>query len=149
MHIAHMGLVRPDQHTLRYRMRTREHKVIARQVKLFDSKRHQRQITPILFLSIRKPLAIEQFDLSGYDLVLSSSHAVAKGVLVGPDQTHVSYVHSPIRYAWDLQHQYLREARLEHGPRSWAARMLLHYLRNWDARSANGVDRIIANSHFV
>jgi glycosyltransferase involved in cell wall biosynthesis len=95
------------------------------------------------------PLAIEQFDLSGYDLVLSSSHAVAKGVLVGPDQTHVSYVHSPIRYAWDLQHQYLREARLEHGPRSWAARMLLHYLRNWDARSANGVDRIIANSHFV
>ena len=95
------------------------------------------------------PLAIEQFDLSGYDLVLSSSHAVAKGVLVGPDQTHVSYVHSPIRYAWDLQHQYLREARLEHGPRSWAARMLLHYLRNWDARSANGVDRMIANSHFV
>ncbi len=95
------------------------------------------------------PLAIEQFDLSGYDLVLSSSHAVAKGVLVGPDQTHVSYVHSPIRYAWDLQHQYLREARLEHGPRSWAARLLLHYLRNWDARSANGVDRIIANSQFV
>ncbi|MFT4437961.1 glycosyltransferase family 4 protein [Caballeronia sp. 15715] len=95
------------------------------------------------------PLAIEQFDLSGYDLVLSSSHAVAKGVLVGPDQTHVSYVHSPIRYAWDLQHQYLREARLDHGPRSWAARMLLHYLRNWDSRSANGVDRLIANSQFV
>ncbi|SAL27305.1 group 1 family glycosyl transferase [Caballeronia sordidicola] len=95
------------------------------------------------------PLAIEQFDLSSYDLVLSSSHAVAKGVLVGPDQTHVSYVHSPIRYAWDLQHQYLREARLERGPRSWVARLLLHYLRNWDARSANGVDRIIANSHFV
>ncbi|KQR74512.1 glycosyl transferase [Burkholderia sp. Leaf177] len=95
------------------------------------------------------PLAIEQFDLSSYDLILSSSHAVAKGVLVGPDQTHVSYVHSPIRYAWDLQHQYLREARLERGPRSWLARMLLHYLRNWDARSANGVDRIIANSQFV
>jgi len=95
------------------------------------------------------PLAIEQFDLSSYDLILSSSHAVAKGVLVGPDQTHVSYVHSPIRYAWDLQHQYLREARLERGPRSWVARMLLHYLRNWDARSANGVDRIIANSQFV
>ena len=48
------------------------------------------------------PLAIEQFDLSGYDLVLSSSHAVAKGVLTGPDQLHISYVHSPIRYAWDL-----------------------------------------------
>ncbi|MGV7244279.1 glycosyltransferase family 4 protein [Caballeronia sp. M23-90] len=95
------------------------------------------------------PLAIEQFDLSSYDLILSSSHAVAKGVLVGPDQTHVSYVHSPIRYAWDLQHQYLREARLERGPRSWVARMLLHYLRNWDARSGYGVDRIIANSQFV
>jgi glycosyltransferase involved in cell wall biosynthesis len=95
------------------------------------------------------PLAIEQFDLASYDLVITSSYAVAKGVLVGPDQTHVSYVHSPMRYAWDLQHQYLREARLTRGPRSWAARALLHYLRGWDARSANGVDRLIANSHFV
>lgn len=58
------------------------------------------------------PLAIEQLDLSGYDLIISSSHAVAKGVLTGPDQMHVSYVHSPIRYAWDLQHQYLRESGL-------------------------------------
>ncbi|RDK03650.1 glycosyltransferase family 4 protein [Paraburkholderia lacunae] len=95
------------------------------------------------------PLAIEQFDLSIYDLVITSSYAVAKGVLVGPDQTHVSYVHSPMRYAWDLQHQYLREAKLTRGPRSWAARMLLHYLRGWDSHSANGVDRLIANSHFV
>ncbi|MFP3276839.1 MAG: glycosyltransferase, partial [Paraburkholderia sp.] len=88
-------------------------------------------------------------DLSSYDLVITSSYAVAKGVLVGPDQTHVSYVHSPMRYAWDLQHQYLREARLTRGPRSWAARALLHYLRGWDSRSANGVDRLIANSQFV
>jgi glycosyltransferase involved in cell wall biosynthesis len=95
------------------------------------------------------PLAIEQLDLSTYDLVITSSYAVAKGVLVGPDQTHVSYVHSPMRYAWDLQHQYLREARLTRGPRSWAARALLHYLRGWDSRSANGVDRLIANSQFV
>lgn len=95
------------------------------------------------------PLAIEQLDLSSYDLVITSSYAVAKGVLVGPDQTHVSYVHSPMRYVWDLQHQYLREARLTHGPRSWAARALLHYLRGWDSRSANGVDRLIANSQFV
>lgn len=95
------------------------------------------------------PLAVEQFDLSPYDLVITSSYAVAKGVLVGPDQTHVSYVHSPMRYAWDLQHAYLREAHLERGPKSWAARALLHYLRGWDARSANGVDRLIANSHFV
>lgn len=95
------------------------------------------------------PLAIEQFDLSGYDLVISSSHAVAKGVLTGPDQLHIAYVHSPIRYAWDLQHQYLREAGLSAGLKSAGARALLHYIRNWDARSANGVDHLIANSHFV
>jgi glycosyltransferase involved in cell wall biosynthesis len=95
------------------------------------------------------PLAIEQFDLSGYDLVLSSSYAVAKGVLTGPDQLHVSYVHSPVRYAWDLQHQYLNEAGLARGPKSALARSLLHYIRNWDARSANGVDLLLANSRFV
>ncbi|MEI4920691.1 glycosyltransferase family 4 protein, partial [Klebsiella pneumoniae] len=55
------------------------------------------------------PLAIEQLDVSGHDIILSSSHAVSKGVLTGPDQLHISYVHSPIRYAWDLQHQYLKE----------------------------------------
>jgi glycosyltransferase involved in cell wall biosynthesis len=95
------------------------------------------------------PLAIEQFDLSGYDLVISSSHAVAKGVLTGPDQVHVSYVHSPMRYAWDLQHQYLRESGLERGAKSWAARWMLHRLRLWDVRTANGVDRFVANSRFV
>lgn len=95
------------------------------------------------------PLAVEQFDLSGYDLIITSSHTVAKGVRVRPHQTHVSYVHSPMRYAWDLQHQYLREANLTRGPKSWVARMLLHYLRGWDANSANSVDRLIANSHFV
>ncbi len=95
------------------------------------------------------PLAVEQFDLAGYDLIITSSYAVAKGVLVGPDQTHVSYVHSPMRYAWDLQHQYLREAGLTRGPRSWLVRVLLHYLRGWDSHSANSVDRLIANSQFV
>ena len=95
------------------------------------------------------PLAIEQFDLSGYDLILSSSYAVAKGVLVGPDQLHVSYVHSPIRYAWDLQHQYLKESGLASGFKSILARVLLHYIRGWDARSANGVDCIVANSHYI
>ena len=95
------------------------------------------------------PLAIEQFDLSAYDLILSSSYAVAKGVLVGPDQLHVSYVHSPIRYAWDLQHQYLKESGLASGFKSILARILLHYIRGWDSRSANGVDHIIANSHYI
>jgi glycosyltransferase involved in cell wall biosynthesis len=95
------------------------------------------------------PLAVEQFDLSKYDLIISSSHAVAKGVLTGPDQLHLSYVHSPMRYAWDLQHQYLRQAGLEKGVRSWMARLLLHRMRMWDSRTAFGVDGWIANSHFV
>lgn len=95
------------------------------------------------------PLAIEQFDLSGYDLVISSSYAVAKGVITGPDQVHVSYVHSPMRYAWDLQHQYLRESGLDSGLKSVLVRPLLHYLRHWDAGSSNGIDAILANSDFV
>jgi glycosyltransferase involved in cell wall biosynthesis len=70
-------------------------------------------------------------------------------VLVGPDQLHVSYVHSPIRYAWDLQHQYLTEANLLKGFRSMFARVALHYLRTWDVRTANGVDTFVVNSDFI
>ena len=95
------------------------------------------------------PLAIEQLDVSGYDLVISSSHAVAKGVLTGPDQFHVSYTYSPIRYAWDLQHQYLNEAGLRFGAKGMLARAVLHYLRLWDQRTANGVDLYVANSSYV
>lgn len=95
------------------------------------------------------PLAIEQLDLSSYDLVISSSHAVAKGVLTGPDQLHVSYVYTPIRYAWDLQHQYLRESGLDRGLKGWVAKWMLHRIRMWDVRTANGVDRFIADSGFI
>ena len=95
------------------------------------------------------PLAIEQFDLSRYDLIVSSSYAVAKGVLTGPDQLHLSMCYSPMRYAWDLQHQYLRETGLERGLRSLLARRLLHGIRIWDARTAAGVDEFIAISRFV
>ena len=95
------------------------------------------------------PLAVEQFDLSGYDLVLSSNHAVAKGVITGPDQIHVSYVHSPMRYAWDLQAQYLRQSGLDRGAKGLYARWLLHRLRNWDVRSSNGVDVFVANSSYI
>src|SRR5205085_2767263 len=63
------------------------------------------------------PLAVEGFDLSSYDIVISSSHAVAKGVITGPDQLHICYCHTPIRYAWDMQHQYLRDAGLTRGIR--------------------------------
>ncbi|UDM38209.1 glycosyltransferase family 4 protein [Acinetobacter haemolyticus] len=95
------------------------------------------------------PLAIEQMDVSNYDIVLSSSHAVAKGILTGPDQLHISYVHSPIRYAWDLQHQYLRELGLDRGIKAMIIRWLLHKIRMWDSRTANGVDHFIANSEFI
>lgn len=105
-------------------------------------KRYQRYL-PLM------PLAIEQLDLSAYDLIISSSHAVAKGVLSGPDQLHVSYVHSPIRYAWDLQHQYLREAGLNTGIKGGLARLVLHYMRMWDQRTSAGVDAFIANSGFI
>ena len=95
------------------------------------------------------PLAIEQLDLSSYDLIISSSHAVAKGVITGPDQLHICYCHSPIRYAWDLQHQYLRESNLTRGPKSWFARWILHKIRLWDLRTVNNVDYFIANSKFI
>lgn len=105
--------------------------------------KHYRSYLPLM------PLAIEQIDLSGYDVIISSSHAVAKGVLTGPDQLHVSYIHSPIRYAWDLQHQYLNESGLKSGLKSWIARLVLHKTRIWDYRTAAGVDHFVANSHFI
>lgn len=111
--------------------------------KLPKAETHYQNYLPLM------PLAIEQFDLSGYDLVISSSHAVAKGVLTGPDQVHISYVHTPMRYAWDLQHQYLREADLNRGVKSWIARLIMHYMRLWDVRTAYGVDAFIANSQFI
>ena len=102
-----------------------------------------RQYLPLM------PLAVEQFDLSGYDIIISSSHAVAKGVLTGPDQLHLCMCYSPIRYAWDLQHQYLRESGLDRGLKGWLARWMLHRIRLWDVRTANGVDHFIAISHFI
>jgi glycosyltransferase involved in cell wall biosynthesis len=111
--------------------------------KLPFAKKKYRQYLPLM------PLAVEQLDVSQYDVVISSSHAVAKGVLTGPDQVHISYVHSPIRYAWDLQHQYLKESGLDHGVKGWIAKVLLHKMRMWDYRTANGVDHFIANSSFI
>ncbi len=111
--------------------------------KLPHASRYHRYLLPLM------PCAVESLDLSAYDLVLSSSHAVAKGVLTGPRQIHICYCHSPIRYAWDLQHQYFEEARLGHGPRRWLAALTMHYLRMWDLRTVPGVDSFIANSGFV
>ncbi len=95
------------------------------------------------------PLAMQQFDLSGHDLVISSSHTVAKGVIVPPDALHLCYCHSPMRYAWDMQGVYLAQERLDRGLKGWLARALLHRLRLWDMASHQGADQIAANSQFV
>jgi glycosyltransferase involved in cell wall biosynthesis len=93
------------------------------------------------------PLAIEQLDLRDYDVILSSSHTVAKGVLTTANQLHVCYCHSPMRYAWDLTFDYLNQSKLGHGYIGWLTRYLLHNLRQWDTLSANRVDYFIANSY--
>lgn len=104
---------------------------------------HVQQYLPML------PLAIEQLDLSGFPLVVSSNHLVAKGVLTAPDQLHVSYVHTPVRYAWDQMHPYLASSSLARGPLGPLIRWQLHRLRQWDVISSSRVDRLIANSRFT
>ncbi|MGC1308262.1 MAG: glycosyltransferase [Phormidesmis sp.] len=105
--------------------------------------KHFRNYLPLM------PIAIEQFDLSNYDLIISSHHAVAKGVLTRPDQLHISYVHTPLRYGWELQHQYLQQADLQSGLKSGLTRATLHYMRLWDVASAPRVDHYLANSRYV
>jgi len=107
------------------------------------ARKHFRQYLPLM------PIAIEQFDLSTYDIVISSHHAVAKGIVTRADQLHISYVHTPIRYAWDLQWQYLEQAGLKRGIKGLLTRLILHYLRLWDTSSANRVDCFVANSRYI
>ena len=95
------------------------------------------------------PYAIEQFDLRGYDVILSFSYAVAHGVLTRPDQLHLSLVYTPVRYAWHYYFDYLRDAGLHSGPRAWAAKLILHYIRLWDRAAADRVDQFIAISNWV
>jgi glycosyltransferase involved in cell wall biosynthesis len=92
------------------------------------------------------PIAIEQLDLNQYDIILSSSHAVAKGVLTNPHQLHICYCHTPMRYAWDLTFDYLQGDRQGRGVKGLIARYILHRMREWDVISANRVDYFIANS---
>jgi glycosyltransferase involved in cell wall biosynthesis len=95
------------------------------------------------------PFLIEQFDVTGYDAVISSSAAFSRGVLTRPDQPHLCYVHSPVRYAWDEQFSYLQQGRLGFGPKGMLFRYMLHNLRTWDIRTAHGPDLMLANSSFV
>lgn len=111
--------------------------------KLWKAETHYRNYLPLF------PSAIEQFDLSDYDLIISSSHAVAKGVLTNSNQVHICYCHTPIRYAWDLTFQYLRESNLQRGLKGMLAKAVLHYIRIWDVNSSNRVDHFIANSNYI
>jgi glycosyltransferase involved in cell wall biosynthesis len=95
------------------------------------------------------PLAVEQFDIKGYDVIISNSHAAAKGVLTGPDQLHICYCYSPMRYAWDLQNQYLFESKLSHGLRGVVLRIVFHSARIWDVRTASNVDHFLACSNYI
>jgi glycosyltransferase involved in cell wall biosynthesis len=94
------------------------------------------------------PWAIESFELKGYQLILSSSHCVAKGVIPPPDALHISYVHSPMRYVWDMRSEYLGEGAA--GPiKRHLGGFAAHYLRAWDVNSSKRVDRFVANSGHV
>ncbi|HSI54102.1 MAG TPA: glycosyltransferase [Ramlibacter sp.] len=94
-------------------------------------------------------LAVESHDVGAADLVISSSHAFAKGVVTRAAQLHVSYVYSPMRYAWDLHHQYLRDYKLDKGVKGMLARWMFHRLRIWDRQTANNVDLFMAISAHV
>jgi len=91
--------------------------------------------------------AIESFDLSHHELVLSSSASLAKGVITSPDQTHIAYVHSPARYAWDLTHEYV--GTLNWRLKRMVAREMMHRFRKWDMRPPQSVDYFVANSNFI
>ena len=95
------------------------------------------------------PFLIEQFDVTGYDAVISSSAAFSRGVITRPDQPHLCYVHSPVRYAWDEQFSYLQQGKLGFGAKGMLYRYMLHRLRSWDTRTAHGPDLMLANSNYV
>jgi glycosyltransferase involved in cell wall biosynthesis len=94
------------------------------------------------------PRAVSTLDLRGYDLVVSSSHCVAKGVRVPPGATHVCYCHTPMRYVWDQFDEYFGVARVGR-LKNWAASAVARRLRRWDVATAAGVQHFVANSRYV
>ena len=95
------------------------------------------------------PYLVEQFDLEAYDMIISSSHAVAKGVIVHPHQTHISYIYSPMRYAWDLMYEHERAGIFGKGIVKFVMKRWLHKMRIWDFISAQRPDVMLADSGFV
>ncbi len=104
--------------------------------------RRYRSLLPLM------PTAIRQFDLAGFDIIVSSHHTVAKGARIKPAQTHVCYCHSPMRYAWERRDEYLRDHGIR-GARAVVARAMLERIRRWDARVVKTVDRFLVNSAYV
>lgn len=104
------------------------------------ARRHYQKYLPFM------PMALEELDLRGYDLVISSESGPAKGVITSPDALHLCYCHSPMRYLWDHYHDYKSSANLLNRAIMPSA---FHRLRQWDVSSANRVDGIVANSSFV
>jgi len=94
------------------------------------------------------PYAFEQFDLSAYDIVISSCHSASKGIITKPQTMHISYCHSPMRYAWDNSHEYLRTYKFP-WPISSFIPKLIHKIRMWDRLAADRVDYFVTNSKFV
>ena len=95
------------------------------------------------------PFCVEKFDLSKYDLIISSSSSVAKGVVTTKDQLHVCYIHTPARYVWDLREQYIQETGLNHGFKLKMVDFLLNRFQKWDLSNTHGVNNFIANSNYV
>lgn len=95
------------------------------------------------------PLAIESLNFSKYDVIISSSHAVTKGVRKKPNQLHISYCHSPMRYIWDEAETYFEAAKLNTGIKKIIATKILNYLRKWDLKTAKRPDYLLANSNYI
>ena len=91
------------------------------------------------------PMAVEFFDLSGYDVVISDASAFAKGVITSPDTLHICYCHTPTRYLWDYTHQYINELKYNKYLKKIIS-LILNYIRMWDRQAADRVDKYIANS---
>lgn len=111
--------------------------------KLPFAKKKHRNYLPLF------PLAIERLDLSEYDLIISSSHSVTKGIKMKPSQLHISYCHSPMRYAWDNAELYLNQANMSKGLKGLVAKSVINYLRKWDLKTASRPNFLVANSKFI
>lgn len=108
----------------------------------FARKRY-RELLPLM------PIAIKGFDLSSYDLIISNAHSVAKGVRKYPGQLHICYCHTPMRYVWDLQHQYLKGIGCDRGLRSLTVKTLFNRIRRWDLITSRNVDHLVTNSRYI